>query len=163
ADVRTSARRIAIARAALLLAFVVLAARAAHLAVFDERAAQRADDQAGGWIKLLPERGSIVDRNGAGLALSIDAPSVYAVGREVRDPLAAARSLAPILGIDRGELARGLREHAGFSFVRRWVTPEQSERIAAAKIAGVGVMTEPRRIYPYHGLAARVIGFANID
>ena len=53
-------------------------------------------------MKLLPDRGSIVDRNGAGLALTVEAPSVYAVGREVRDPAAAARSLAAILGMDRG-------------------------------------------------------------
>ena len=47
--------------------------------------------------------------------------------------------------------------------MRRWITPEQAERIAAAKIAGVGVVNEPRRIYPYRALAARVVGFANID
>ena len=47
ADVRKSARRVAIARAALLFTFAVLAARAAHLSVFDERGA-RARRQPGG-------------------------------------------------------------------------------------------------------------------
>ncbi|TMA29194.1 MAG: hypothetical protein E6J87_20095, partial [Deltaproteobacteria bacterium] len=112
---------------------------------------------------LLPDRGSIVDRNGAGLALTVEAPSVYAVGREIGDPAAAARALAPILGADRRALANGFRQRKGFSFVRRWITPEQGEKITAAKIPGVGVVSEPRRLYPYRALAARVIGFANID
>jgi cell division protein FtsI (penicillin-binding protein 3) len=158
-----SARRVAIARAALLGTFALLAARAAHLSVFDERGAERGDDQAERVMTLLPDRGSIVDRNGAGLALTVEAPSVYADGRYVRDPAAAASSLAAILGADRRELARHFKSHAGFSFVRRWITPEQGDRITAAKIAGVGVITEPRRIYPYRALAARVVGFANID
>src|SRR4030095_8058826 len=163
ADVRKSARRVAIARARLLFTFTVLAARAAHLSVFDERAADRASRAACGWMKLSPARGSIVDRNGAGLALTVEAPSVYAVGREVRDPAAAARALAAILDMNPGELARDFRQRKGFSFVRRWITPEQGEKISAAKIPGVGVVNEPRRIYPYRALAARVVGFANID
>ena len=163
ADVRKSARRVAVARAALILVFVVLGARAAHLSVVDERGAQRGDDQTERTMTLLPDRGSIVDRNGAGLALTVEAPSVYAVGREIGDPAAAARALAPILGADRRALANGFRQRKGFSFVRRWITPEQGEKITAAKIPGVGVVSEPRRLYPYRALAARVIGFANID
>jgi cell division protein FtsI (penicillin-binding protein 3) len=163
ADVRKSARRVAIARAALLATFALLSARAVHLAVFDGRGAELGDDQAKRIKKLLPDRGSIVDRNGAGLALTVEAPSVYVDGRYVRDPVAAARSLAVILGIDRAALEHGLRQRKGFSFVRRWITPEQAEKISAAKLAGVGVLDEPRRIYPYRKLAAGVVGFANID
>jgi cell division protein FtsI (penicillin-binding protein 3) len=163
ADVRKSARRVAIARAALLGTFAVLAARAAHLSVFDERGAERGENQAERVMTLLPDRGSIVDRNGAGLALTVEAPSVYVEGRTVQDPAEAARSLAAILDLDRRDLAIRLRKHAGFWFVRRWITPEQGAKLAAAKIPGVGMINEPRRIYPYRALGARVVGFANID
>src|SRR5688572_29611532 len=118
ADVRKSARRIAIARASLVLAFAVLAARAVHLSVFDERGAQRGDAQADRLLTLLPDRGSIVDRNGAGLALTVESPSVYAVGREVSDPVAAARALSKILAMDRAELVRRFRNRPGYSFVQ---------------------------------------------
>jgi cell division protein FtsI/penicillin-binding protein 2 len=128
ADVRKSARRVAIARAALLGTFAVLAARAAHLSVFDERGAERGDDQAERVMTLLPDRGSIVDRNGAGLALTVEAPSVYVEGA-VQDPDATARALARILGADRRALAAELRRHKGFWFVSRWITPEQGEKI----------------------------------
>jgi cell division protein FtsI (penicillin-binding protein 3) len=154
---------VAIARAALVLAFGVLGLRAAHLSVFDERGALRGERQARGIMTLAPDRGSIVDRNGAGLALTVETPSVYAVGREVSDPVAAARTLAAILGIDRADLLGRFRNRPGFSFVRRWITPEQGERIAAAKLAGVGLVQEPRRVYPHRALAARLVGFANID
>jgi cell division protein FtsI (penicillin-binding protein 3) len=65
--------------------------------------------------------------------------------------------------MDRAELLGRLKNRPGFSFVRRWITPEQGERIAAAKLAGIGVVQEPRRLYPYRVLAARLVGFANID
>jgi len=163
ADVRKSARRVAIARAALLATFAVLSARAVHLTVFDPRGAERGEDQAKRIMNLLPDRGSIVDRNGAEIAMTIEAPSVYFDGRYVRDPDAVARSLARILGVERAALARELRRRKGFSFVRRWITPEQGEKIHAAKLAGVGVLDEPRRLYPYRALAAGIVGFANID
>jgi len=59
ADVRKSARRVAIARAALLGTFAVLAARAAHLSVFDERGAERGDDQAERVMTLIPSSAGV--------------------------------------------------------------------------------------------------------
>jgi len=163
ADLRTSARRVAFVRAALLLAFVALAARAAHLSVFDGRGAQRGEAQTLRTLTLAPERGRIVDRRGVGLALSVEAPSVYAVGRDVEDPVEAARLLARAVGVDRAELLRDLRVRDGFRFVARWVTSEQAERVEAAGLRGVGIVREPRRVYPHRSLAARTLGFANID
>jgi cell division protein FtsI (penicillin-binding protein 3) len=158
-----SAQRLAFARAALVLAFVVLAARAAHLSVFDQRGAQRGEAQTLRTLTLAPERGSILDRDGSGLALTVEAPSVYAIGREVNEPVAAARLLSRELGIDRATMLRSLETREGFQFVRRWVGTEQAERILSADIDGIGIVQEPRRIYPHKGLAARLVGFANID
>ena len=163
ADLRRSAQRIAIARAALALLFAVLALRAAHLSVFDQRGAQRGEAQTLRTLTLAPERGSILDRNGSGLALSVEAPSVFFVGREVRDPVAAARLLSRELGVERAPLLRSLKSRDGFRFVRRWIADEQAERIAAADLDGIGIVNEPRRIYPHRGLAAKLVGFANID
>lgn len=163
ANVRTSARRVAIARAALVLAFAVLAARSVQLSVFDRRGAERGDAQSLRTLTLAPERGRIVDRHGSGLALTIEAPSIYAVGSQVEDPVAVARKLSNVLGLKRADLIRRLRNRKGFQFVARWVQPEQAEKIVAAELAGVGVLREPRRVYPHRGLAARLVGFANID
>ncbi len=163
ADVRTSARRVAFAQAVFVLAFASLGVRAAHLSVFDHRGAERGEAQTLRTLTLAPERGSILDRNGTGLALTVEAPSVYVIGRDVTDPVATARVLGSVLGVDRATLLSRLKSRDGFQFVERWVSAEQAERIAAAHQAGVGLVQEPRRIYPHHGLAASLIGFANID
>ena len=163
ADLRRSARRVALTRAAFLLAFAVLALRAAHLSVFDPRGAARGAAQTERKLTLVAERGSIFDRHGSVLALSVEAPSVYAVGREVDDPVEAARTLARHLGLDRARTLRSLENREGFMFLRRWATPEQAEAIEAANLQGIGVLHEPRRIYPHRELVAPVVGFANID
>jgi cell division protein FtsI (penicillin-binding protein 3) len=163
ADVRRSARRVEIVRVVFLLAFAALAIRAAHLAVFDQRGLVRGDAQSLRTLTLPPERGQIVDRSGAALALSIDAPSVYAIPQRLADPADTAAKLARILGLDRGRLEQRLAERRAFGFVARWVQPERAEQVEALSLAGVGVLQEPRRVYPHRALAARVIGFANID
>ena len=150
------------ARAVLLAAFVVLGARAVHLA-FDERSLERAEVQRGTWLRIPGERGQIFDRDGAELAVSVDAPSVYARPRELADADAAARALARVLGVNRRRLEARLRRPSNFAFLARWVEPGVAERVRALAVPGVDVAMEPRRTYPYGELAAQVLGFANID
>ena len=64
-DLRSSNQRIAVTRALLILVFLGLAARAAHLAVVDQRGADRGERQSRTELRLPPERGTIVDRRGA--------------------------------------------------------------------------------------------------
>jgi cell division protein FtsI (penicillin-binding protein 3) len=161
-DVRVPARRVAIARSLLLLLFGVLSLRAAHLAV-DERGARRGQVQSVSAVTVPAERGAIFDREGTPLALSVDAPSVYAVAGELRDVEQSARQLAGALGLDRAALAGRLRKSRSFVFVARWVEPEAAERVRRLGLPGVGLLEEPRRVYPHKELAAQVIGFANID
>jgi cell division protein FtsI (penicillin-binding protein 3) len=163
ADVRRSAKRVAIARAALVLAFAALSLRAVHLSIFDGRGAVLGDAQSLRTLTLAPERGHIVDRNGAELALSVDAPSVYAVPAQLEETAVASRRLAGALDLDARALRARLQRGRGFQFVARWVTPEQEQRVQALGLSGVGVIREPRRTYPHRGLASRVVGFANID
>ena len=163
ADVRRSARRVEVALGLLGLAFLLLSLRAVHLSVLDERGAARGEAQSLRTLTLPPSRGEIVDRSGNALALSVDAPSIYASPAQVADPAAAARALSRILELDAAKLAKRLRERRGFQFVARWVTPQQAERVHALGLSGIGIVQEPRRVYPHHRLAASALGFANID
>ena len=52
-------------------------------------------------VSLAAERGSIFDRDGNALALSVPQHTIYADPRLVKDPTASARKLAPILDVDR--------------------------------------------------------------
>ena len=156
-------QRVAAARVCLLLAFVALSARAAHLSVLDERGQTQGQRQIRSEIVLPPERGTIYDRSGSELAMTLEAPSVYALPGEIADPAAAAARLAPVLGVERRDLAARLSGARSFRYLARWITPEQAERVEALGLAGVGILREPRRTYPFGGLAAQVLGFANID
>jgi cell division protein FtsI (penicillin-binding protein 3) len=156
-------RRIAMVRAAFLLAFVGLSARAAHLTVFDQRGWLLGERQHKAVLTLAPERGAILDRNGRELALSVDAPSVYAVPSAVDEPARSARRLARALGRDPARIAARLRHDGPFVFLARWVTAQQSAAVKALGLAGVGIIEEPRRVYPTKELAAQFVGFANID
>jgi cell division protein FtsI (penicillin-binding protein 3) len=162
ARVQISLRRIGIARILLLVPFAVLGIRAAHLSV-DERGIARGENQTRRVLHLAPGRGAIVDSSGAELALSVESPSIYAIPSAIDDIGVAASKLAPILGWKRQKLADRMRDHQSFFFVARWVTPERAQRVLDLGLAGVGVLDEPRRIYPHRLLAAPLVGFANID
>jgi len=162
ARARISLRRIGIARVFVLFPFVALGIRAAHLSV-DERGIERGENQTRRVLELAPGRGAIVDSSGAELALSVDSPSIYAIPSSIDDVDLAATKLAPILGWKRDELADRMRDRQSFFFVKRWVTPERAKRVRDLGLAGVGVIDEPRRIYPHRELGAQLVGFANID
>ena len=51
-------------------------------------------------IPLSAERGSIFDRNGRDLAISIERSSVYADPTLVTDPALYASKLSPVVGVD---------------------------------------------------------------
>jgi cell division protein FtsI (penicillin-binding protein 3) len=154
---------VAIARALLVLAFAVLGVRAAKLSMFDQKAVEQGEAQTDRWMTLPPERGIVLDRSGATLALSIDAPSIYVEPQRIEDPAAVARALSGIFRLDRRALEARLAKGGPFRFIKRWVEPEAASRVRALELRGVGILHEPRRIYPHKTLAASMIGFANID
>ncbi|MEN8181139.1 MAG: penicillin-binding protein [Myxococcota bacterium] len=155
-------RRLRVVEIGLLGVFGLLAVRAGHLSV-DPRGLERGRAQTGSALHLAPRRGLIVDRNGAELAVSLDAPSVYATPHQLEDPEEAARGLAKALGLRVGAVRKRLDSPSKFVFVARWVSPEQAEQVRALALRGVGTVDEPRRVYPHGRLAAQVLGFANID
>jgi cell division protein FtsI (penicillin-binding protein 3) len=145
-----------------LVAFAILGLRAAHLSV-DERGIKRGEKQTRRVLELAPGRGAIVDSSGAELALSVESPSIYAIPSSIDDIDVAAGQLAPILGWKRQKLVDRMRDRQSFLFLARWVTPERAQQVIDLGLAGVGVLDEPRRIYPHRQLAAQLVGFANID
>ncbi len=147
----------------LAASFVGLGARATHLSLFETRSAARSKAQGVASIAIPAARGSVYDRHGAALVVSVRAPSVFAHPTRISDPVAAARTLAPLLNRSREALAKRMRSPHGFVFLSRWVSEDTAQRVAEAGIPGIGVTDEPRRRYPLGELAAQVLGFSNID
>ena len=118
-------------------------------------------------IRLAPRRGTIYDRHGAELAVSVDVDSVFANPRQMRaagvDPDAAAARLALVLDVDRERIARRLRLDRYFVWIDRQVTPSAADRTMALEIPGVDLTREAQRFYPNRELAAHLLGFANVD
>ncbi len=126
-----------------------------------------ADRQVQRTVELPPTRGKLYDRSGEPLAMSLSAATIYANPRELReggvDPTFIAAELAPLLDSSLEELMEALTSDTGFTYLARQVPRRVGQRVEAAKLAGVGVLAEPTRVYPAPGLASQVIGFAGVD
>jgi cell division protein FtsI (penicillin-binding protein 3) len=114
-------------------------------------------------IELPARRGAIYDRMGGELAVSIPARTVYANPHQITDPARTARTLAPMLGRSAAAIEWDLRRDRGFVYLARRIGVVTTKRIQALRLPGIGVLDEPRRLYPGGTLAAGVIGFIGTD
>jgi len=114
------------------------------------------------WV-ASPRRGSILDRSGDPLALSLEGQSVYARPRQIREPERMSRPLAQILGLSPAEVEARLKGPQPFVWLKRQVTPQEAEAIKISDWPGVGVLQEPSRYYPQGRLAGQVVGFVGRD
>lgn len=122
-----------------------------------------AADQRERRIVLAPQRGSIYDRDGSELAISLEMRTIYANPRFIGDAPAAAARMAPVLGLDQGELARKLARDVGFVYVARKVDPQVASKVAAMAIPGVETVGESKRFYPAGSLGGQVLGFVGAE
>ncbi len=117
-------------------------------------------------VPIQAQRGSILDRSGQPLAKSLPAESVLVNPKRVKDAAVTANLLAPILGLDRNQLAEriraAVRRDSGFLWVKRKITAGEAERVRTYRLAEVEFRDETRRFYPHGQLAAHVLGSVGI-
>ena len=152
----------------LLVALVVLAGRLGWIQLVDGKLwAERAREQLQESRSLQTPRGSIYDRGGKELAISHMAKSLYANPREVHDPDALAKKLAPLLNIPEATLRDRLKVKGAFIWLKRTLEPPEYSRvaefIAKEKVRGLDFLEESRRVYPNDQLAAHILGFVGTD
>lgn len=117
---------------------------------------------------MNPTRGVIyfTDRNGDKFpaAMQKEFPIIYAVPKEIEDPLETASVLAPILGRPAEELARILlkRDDAYELLVRKAETA-LVKKIEELGLRGIYNERVPMRFYPFGTRAAHVIGYVGPD
>ena len=114
-------------------------------------------------VNIPAERGSIFDRNHVELAMTIGQRTVWANPQLIRDPVADARALAPILQMDANSLTDKLRSRGGFVYLARKVDDATADKVAALKIQGINLLEEPKRFEPAGDLAASVLGQVGLD
>ncbi|MCK5913017.1 MAG: transpeptidase family protein [Desulfuromusa sp.] len=147
-----------------ILAFLLIAGRAYYLQVVQAPDLQsRADQQRQHIVKLAPQRGSIFDRNGDPLAVSLAAQSLYADPIQVKNPQQVANQLAKLLKRPKKELAKLLSSKKRFVWLHRKLDPEVAKQVRSLRISGLQFVTERKRYYPQASTAAHVIGFTGLD
>jgi cell division protein FtsI (penicillin-binding protein 3) len=160
--------RVGVLAAALLVGAVLVGHRAYELQVVRAPTLKEmAEEQYLRDVRLAPKRGTIYDRHGAELAVSVEVDSVWADPRGLRkaghEPSKVASKLAGILSTDRERIAARLRKERDFVWLERHVTPKQASGVDELGIEGVRMNKEAKRYYPNRNLASHVLGFANID
>ncbi len=124
-----------------------------------EAFAARGLDQRLQRLTLAADRGTIFDRDGRELAVTVDSISVYANPQEVVDPVEAARVIAPLLGREVRAVTDDLAADTEFVYLARQLDLAMAATIRDADVPGVYTLVEPKRVYPAGDLAAHVIGF----
>ena len=147
-----------------VLIFVAIAGRAIYLQVVQAPELQeRADQQRQQVVKLAPQRGSIFDRNGDPLAISLAAESLYADPTMIQDISQATEKLSPLLNLSKKEIKSLLSEKKRFVWLQRKLDPEIAKKIRQEKIPGLQFVTERKRYYPQASIASHVLGFIGLD
>jgi cell division protein FtsI (penicillin-binding protein 3) len=114
------------------------------------------------------KRGTIFDRDGIELAVSVDLPAVLADPALIEDPAGTAQLLAPLYGGDVADLtARLSQSDSRFTYLARHLEVDVADRMKTAvidnKLEGIYFQNEPYRVYPAGDLAAQVLGFVQQD
>lgn len=149
---------------AIGLGFAVLIGRAAWIQIihndfFQQQGANRYERR----IELQANRGRILDRNGELLASSVPSPSLWAIPKDIKAEPAQLRELAALLKMSQADLNKRLKSNPNFVWLRRKVSDDVAESVAALKLKGVHQLREWKRQYPEGEAAAHVVGFTNIE
>jgi cell division protein FtsI (penicillin-binding protein 3) len=119
-------------------------------------------------VEIPAPRGTIYDRDGRPLAMSLDSRSVFINPMKV-DVGVAADLLGYLLHLDRGELYLKIKQAAdadrGYLIVKRQITPEEYDNLLNLKtrIDWVSLSHESQRHYPNGTLAAHVLGSVDFE
>jgi stage V sporulation protein D (sporulation-specific penicillin-binding protein) len=158
-------KRILFVMAVFFLSFVLLVGRLFYLQLIKgEELKKRAFSQ---WTRerlVAPKRGSIVDRNGKILAMSITAETVVASLNQIKDKEWTAKVLSGILQMDYQKILNKLNTK-GVSdiYITRNIDKEKADRIRKYALPGIYLTGGTKRVYPNGNFLAQVLGFTGID
>ena len=118
-------------------------------------------------IDVEARRGTIYDRNGTVLAISVDATTVYCNPSEVNDAGRAAQLLSETLG---GQIADYLgtltQSNLSFAYIAQKIDVEVAQDLEAkldeAQVKGVYFLDDTRREYPNGQVGGQIIGACEI-
>jgi cell division protein FtsI (penicillin-binding protein 3) len=134
-------------------------------------------------LRLSPKRGSVYDRNGSALAISIDVPSVSMDSIELlrgvppqEVPVFARRAaerIASALELEAPEVERKILRQRRFAWLKRRITLAEADKLhdlessesksGEEPLRGLLVEAEGHRYYPQRALGGPLLGFVAPD
>src|SRR5579872_384193 len=114
-------------------------------------------------FEISPMRGTIYDRKGRELAVSLPMDSLFGDPAEIMDVDMVSRLLSRVIDVPAEDLETKIREaHTPVRLARK-LSPEVVQRITDMNLRGVFFQKENRRVYPQRDMAAAVIGYVDVD
>ncbi len=151
--------RIHIVAVFFLFALSTVLSRAVQLQVIEkDRLQKMARDGYRKIVPLPPKRGSILDREGHELAVSLEVGSVYAEPRRIEDKAGTARKLAPHLNMPAGKILKLLKKDKSFVYIKRKIPSDKIEDISQLRLQGIGSIKETKRFFPGKEIASQLLG-----
>lgn len=165
--VQASNGRLFVVLGLLSVAFVAACAKGIYMQTQQQSFLQAQSNQR--VIRSLPlpaSRGTITDRNGSVLALSVPARYVTADPSKLASLPTAEQlmQLSAILGVSSDELLEKLGDKKRqFVYLKRQLPLEQAKEVEALGIKGIHLEQDSKRHYPMGEAFSPVLGFVNID
>ena len=159
--IETGRNRLMVAGALFVAAFGVISVRMIDVSLIRT---EKTETRRAASVRPASVRADITDRNGVLLAASVNTASLYADPRKIQDARRAAHRLSEVLpDLDRTQIEKNLRLDRNFVWIRRHLTPRLKYAVNRLGIPGLDFQNETRRLYPLGGLAAHIVGFADVD
>ena len=157
-----------VTRRGFIALFGVVAARLFYLQIVDGAdLASAAESNRTNVATLHAKRGTIYDRNGNVLAMSIDCSTIYCNPQNVHDPSGLATVLASILGGEYNDYLADVTKDTTFVYVQRQVDADVVKRLKSElsdkDIEGVYYLDDTKRVYPYGGTCGQILGVVGTD
>lgn len=152
--------------AVLLLGFLTITWRLLDLNIFNSSFLQhQSNARTLRTIDTPANRGMILDRNGAPLAISVPVDSVWINPQIFVATATQLKQLAKFLLIEPTTLQKKLanKQSQWFIYLKRHIDPQIANNIKALNIPGLYFQREYQRFYPEGEVTAHVLGFTNID
>ena len=160
-------RRLIALLVAVALLLLVVVARVGMLQTVDQhQLAAEGESQRLSNVTFTAPRGTIFDRNGFELAISVPQSTVWADPRAVGDKGATAAALGDALHLsaaDTSALQDRLASDKEFVYIARQVSDAEAKTVTDLKLAGVYQYSEPKRFYPAGDLGRGLLGGTDTD
>ncbi len=155
----------------VVLIYTGLMARSAYIQIIEPDMLQKQGDMRSMRVAAnTVQRGSIVDRNGDELAISVPVETVWADPKIIMKNNALAmtehwQALADVLGKDINKLTTRVVRNPNkrFVYLERKISPAMANYIRELKIPGVHLRKESKRFYPTGEISAHIVGFTDVD